>query len=122
MSKDSLLVIDRTYELVKWFLNHLGRFPRSHRYTLGQRIEQRLYDVMEGLIRARYASGRIRSQELASVNLNLEVLRFLTRLADELAMLPHRSHEYAVREMDEVGRMVGGWLKQIQRAERSSTT
>jgi hypothetical protein len=40
MARDELLVIDRTYEFVKWFLNHLAKFPRSHRYGLGQRIEK----------------------------------------------------------------------------------
>ncbi len=35
MAKDELLVIDRTYELLKWFLGRLSKFPRSHRYGLG---------------------------------------------------------------------------------------
>ncbi|MBN1347717.1 MAG: diversity-generating retroelement protein Avd [Phycisphaerae bacterium] len=119
--KDDLLVIDRTYELVRWYLGRLGKFPRSQRYGLGQRIEGRLYDVLEGLIRAKYGSGPVKQATLADVNLNLEVLRMLSRLAHELAVLPHKSHEYAMREMDEIGRMVGGWLKQ-QRDRRASGT
>lgn len=31
MAKDELLVIVRMYELLKWFLNHFSKFPRSHR-------------------------------------------------------------------------------------------
>ena len=114
MTKDELLVIDRTYELVKWFLGHLAKFPRSHRYGLGQRIEARLYDVWEGLIRAKYAAKGSKADELSTVNLDLEVLRMFCRLADELAILPHKSHEYAIRELNEIGRMVGGWRKQQQ--------
>jgi len=38
MAKDELLVIDRTYELLKWFLGRLSKFPRAHRYGLGQQI------------------------------------------------------------------------------------
>jgi len=30
MAKNELLVIDRTYELLKWFLGKLEKFPRSH--------------------------------------------------------------------------------------------
>ncbi|MBN1629411.1 MAG: hypothetical protein JW990_06600 [Thermoleophilia bacterium] len=52
MARDELLVIDRTYELLKWFLGHLGKFPRSHRYGIRQQIEQRLYVVFRGLLRA----------------------------------------------------------------------
>ncbi len=122
MAKDELLVIDRTYELLKWFLGRLEKFPRSHRYGLGQRIEGRLYGIFEGLIRARYAGSPAKTEHLNAINLDLETLRMLTRLAHELRMLPHKSHEYAMREMNDIGRMVGGWLKQQQRKRRSSTS
>ena len=120
MGKDELLVIDRMYELVKWFLGRLAKFPRSHRYGLGQRIEAHLYGIFEELIRAKYAAGPKKTRGLEVANRDLEVLRLLTRLAHELKLLPHKSHEYAIREMNEIGRMVGGWLKQQQSQERSS--
>ncbi len=47
MARDELQVIDRTYELLKRFLKRLEKFPRSHRYGLGQQIEQRLYALLE---------------------------------------------------------------------------
>ena len=121
MAKDELLVINRTYELLKWFLRRLEKFPRSHRYGLGQQIEQRLYAVFDGLMRAKYAAGTDKREALTCVNLELESLRMLCRLAHELGMLPHKSQEYAAREMIEIGRMVGGWLRQQQRKTRSST-
>ena len=82
MAKDELLVIDRTYELVKWFLGRLEKFPRSHRHGLGQRIETRLYVIFEGLIRAKYTARPDKARELAAVNLDLEILRMLSRLFD----------------------------------------
>ena len=121
MAKDELLVIDRMYELLKWFLRRLEKFPRSHRYGLGQQIEQRLYAIFHGLLRAKYAAGTDKRTALADVNLELEWLRMLCRLAHELGMLPHKSQEYAAREMIEIGRMVGGWLKQQQRKAGSLT-
>lgn len=74
--KNELPVIERTYDLMKWFLGRVAKFPRSHRYSLGQRIESRLYDVMEQLIRAKYAERGSKAPHLAAVNLDLEVLRF----------------------------------------------
>jgi hypothetical protein len=38
MAQDELLVIDRAYELVKWYLGRLGKVPRSHGYGLDERI------------------------------------------------------------------------------------
>jgi hypothetical protein len=49
-----LAVIRKTYDLVKWSCGHTSKFPRSHRFVLGERIERRLYDLLETLIQARY--------------------------------------------------------------------
>jgi hypothetical protein len=35
-----------------------GFFPRSHSFTLGERIERRLHDPLEVLIQARYTRQR----------------------------------------------------------------
>ena len=109
-----LLVIDKVYDLVLWSCRHLAGFPRSHRFTLGERMEGQLYDLLETLLRAKYS--REKREFLARANLELEVLRFQLRLARDLRCLPFKSYEHGVRALDEVGRMVGGWLKQARGA------
>jgi len=43
MKKDQeLIVITKTYDLILWSCNHTSRFPRSHRFVLGERIERNL--------------------------------------------------------------------------------
>jgi hypothetical protein len=39
---DELTVITKTYELILWSCNHTGKFPRNHRFVLGERIERNL--------------------------------------------------------------------------------
>jgi hypothetical protein len=41
----------------------------------------------------------------------LEKLRFLFRLAADLHLIDLRRYEYAARAINEVGQLVGGWLK-----------
>jgi hypothetical protein len=53
-----LVVITKAYELVLWSCHHTGRFPRSHRFVLGERMERNLYDLLEALIQARYTRER----------------------------------------------------------------
>jgi hypothetical protein len=112
MATAELAVIQKTYDLVKWSCAHLGKFPRQHRFTLGERIERRLYDLLERLIQARYT--RERADLLRQANLTLEVLRYQVRLAHELRCLGRASYVYASREMVVIGSMVGGWLKQAR--------
>jgi hypothetical protein len=107
--RQELLVITKTYDLIVWSSKHTSRFPRNHRYVLGERLERNLYDLLETLIQARYS--RDRQPLLVQANLTLEVLRFQTRLARDLNCLRMNSYVYAAKAIDEVGRLVGGWLR-----------
>ena len=49
---------------------------------LGDRIQTTLYDILDGLIRARYAREKI--DMLESLNVELAVLRYQTRLCQDL--------------------------------------
>src|SRR3954449_13404962 len=114
---EELTVITKTYDLILWSCNHTSRFPRNHRFVLGERIERNLYGLLEILIAARYTKNRQRLLEDA--NLTLEVLRFQMRLAKDLQCLKVESYGFAARSIDEIGRLVGGWLR--SRPEASGT-
>jgi len=104
-----LAVITKTYDLILWSCNHTSRFPRNHRFVLGDRIERNLYGLLETLIAAKYTKDRRRLLEDA--NLSLEILRFQMRLAKDLQCLKVESYAFAAKSIDEVGRLVGGWLR-----------
>ena len=109
MATGELAVIQKTYDLVRWACAHTAKFPRSHRFVLGERIERRLYDLLELLIQARYT--RDRRDLLRRAKLCLEVLRYQVRLAHDLQCLRTASYEHAARLLHEIGAMVGGWLR-----------
>jgi hypothetical protein len=79
---EDLVVITKTYDLILWSCNHTSKFPRNHRFVLGERIERNLYTPLETLIRAKYTKNRQRLLEEA--NLTLEILRFQMRPAKDL--------------------------------------
>ncbi len=72
-----LTVITKAYDLILWSCNHTSKFPRNHRFVLGERIERNRYDVLELLIRAKYTKHR--QELLEQANLVLEILRFPSR-------------------------------------------
>jgi hypothetical protein len=110
MARDQeLIIITKTYDLILWSCQHTGRFPRNHRFVLGERIERNLYDLLETLIKARYT--RQRQPLLEQANLTLEILRFQMRLAKDLECLKTNSYAFAAQAIDEIGKLVGGWLK-----------
>src|SRR5260370_17291173 len=105
MKKDQeLIVITKTYDLILWSCNHTGKFPRNHRFVLGERIERNLYDLLEILIRAKYT--RNRQQLLEQANLVLEILRFQIRLAKDLQCLKVESCGFPAKALYHLGQLI----------------
>lgn len=44
---DGVNAITKTYDLLKWLMPTVSKFPRDKRFTLGERIENKLLTVME---------------------------------------------------------------------------
>jgi hypothetical protein len=40
-----LPVIQKTHDLIQWYVPILNRLPKAHKFTLGDRIVSKLYDV-----------------------------------------------------------------------------
>ena len=106
---EELPVIRAAQEFVVWLIPKIGKFPRDLRFTVGEKIERQGLAVLEGLIRARYA--RQRTPMLDAVNVDLEVLRFLLRIAHDLRALPTKSYGEACGRLLDIGKQVGGWRK-----------
>jgi 23S rRNA-intervening sequence protein len=108
-SKRTGAAIEAHHRFLLWLAPTLEKFPRSHKFTVGDRIETLALDVLEALIEATYT--RDRAQHLRRANLGIEKLRFLLRLAADLKLLDRRRYEHAARTLDETGRLIGGWIK-----------
>jgi hypothetical protein len=106
-------VVEHAHALLAWAVPAVGKFSRAYRFTLGERIERRLYDLLELLIRATYAAKPEKRALLLEANVTLEVLRHELRIAFGFRLLSQGQLEHATRLADAVGRQVGGWLKRL---------
>ena len=107
--------LEATYQFLLWLVPNVEKFPRSQKFLLGDRIQATALGILEGLVEATYSRSRTRS--LGQVNVALEKLRFLLRLAHDLRHLDVRRYEFAARSVDDIGRSVGGWLKAHEAAQ-----
>lgn len=101
--------LEKAYQFMLWLIPTIEKFPRSQRFLLGDRIQSAGLDVISSLVEATYT--RNRAPLLRTVNVKLETLRVLLRLATDLELLDLRRYEHAARSIDEIGRLVGGWIK-----------
>ena len=83
--------------------------PRSHRFTLGDRIYSQSLDLVTSLTQATFSRDKSRALETASERVNS--LRILLRLSQDLKLLSFDSYLHATGRLDEIGRMIGGWRR-----------
>ncbi len=110
-NQKELVVIQLTYDLVKWYVPIINRLPRDHRFALGDRLVSGLYDLLEGLVRARYSKLNERTERLRELNSSLEVLRYQTRLLREFDLISVERYEYVFRAFNAIGVKLGAWIK-----------
>ncbi len=113
MAKTEFLVIQRSYDFTKWLLQHTQKFPKSLRFSLAVRMENRMLEALESAVVANMKRDKLTL--LARADEALESLRILVRLSFEMKVLAANSYEYAARELDEIGKLLGGWIRQQSR-------
>jgi hypothetical protein len=107
-----LSVIEKTHDCIKWYVPILERLPKTHKFTLSDRIVNRLYDLLEGLIEAKYSKNKL--SLLKALNLHIDILLHQTRLLQEFELISVKRYEYASQLIKEIGLELGKWIKQQQ--------
>jgi hypothetical protein len=102
-------VVEKHYRLILWMLPKIANFPKDQRFLLADRIERVLLDILEMLIESVYSKDR--RAVLIKVNLKLDVLRFMMRIARDMKYVNINAYDYFCQSVLEIGRMVGGWMK-----------
>ena len=106
-------IITKTYDLLLYLIPQLAKFPRDQKFILADRIETLLLDFLEDIIQAYYSKEKIPFLEKG--NIHLERIRILIRLSHDLKIINHSRYELISVQINELGKMVGGWRKAIVR-------
>ena len=114
-SNELPVVVQKAYELSLWLVRKVENFPRSYRFSVGDRLVHGVLDLLLRLVDAAYS--RDKAGILTEVNGMLNRMRFLLRLAKDLNLLTVDSYGHAAERLEEIGRMVGGWRKASVAAE-----
>ena len=92
----------------------MNTLPRAYKFSLGDRIQNQLLDLLEQLIEAVYLPAKQKIPVLQKVNRCLEKLRVLFRLLFDFQCISFKKHLYFVEKLNEIGRMTGGWIKSLR--------
>ena len=105
---EEFTIFTKYYSFFKYYLDRVEHFPRVSKFTIGDRIVTILCDIQEEIIESIYIKDRYKI--LKKINLDLEKLRIYTRISSEKQYISIKQHEYIAKEVNEIGKMIGGWL------------
>lgn len=107
-------ILRKTLDLYKAIYALRVSVSKQDRYTLWLRVENSCLDVVEGLLQstALYKGEKLPALNVVSTKLNL--LRFFVRLARETRVIDTKKYILLQQPIDEIGRMLGGWIKSVK--------
>jgi len=100
------------YKTLDWILLTIENFPKKARFSVASRLVDHSLDIIEFIVDAIYMKNRIHS--LDKINICLEKLRILFRISQDRKYITLKQYEFISKEINEAGKMVGGWRKKIK--------
>ncbi|MEK7607452.1 MAG: four helix bundle protein [Patescibacteria group bacterium] len=88
---------------------------RLDRITIGEKIDGIFLALLELIFRACFAPDKFEKLSLVSGAISkCDILKFFLQIGWEHKIIDHKKYSTLILELDHVGRMLGGWKKNIQ--------
>ena len=105
----------RTKESYKIWHKYLENISKVDRYTIGIKIDDIFLSLLELIFRATFACDKFEKLSLVSQAIGKsDLLKFFLQIGWEHKVLDHATYGNIILQLDEVGRMLGGWKKSLQ--------
>jgi hypothetical protein len=106
---DDLKIRQKAEDMIAYAYIVLHQFPKTERHVLNQEVRQTMWRLLHLIVlcNKRY----YKKTTMQDLDAELDLLRSQVRIAQTLKYLSFKSYETWSRKIDEIGRMVGGWIK-----------
>lgn len=111
--RNNLTIIQKlvgVYKLWHEFLNH---FHKQSRYTLGEKIDNLFIEIIELVFTAIHLSKDQKFPYLQKASIKLDILKFFVQMTWEMGILDNKKYVLLSEDLEEIGKMLGGWLRQF---------
>lgn len=108
------LVLVRAKEAYQSWHSSITNLKRVDRYTIGAKVDDIFLSLLELIFKGCFAYDKFEKLSLVSQAIaKADLLKFLLQLSWEHKVIDHKSYGALILLLDEVGRMLGGWKKNL---------
>ena len=102
-----------------WF-GYFQKLPKIHRYTLGLRIDNLFVEIIENLSSASFSKS---PEKQDFINLSIrknDTLKVLMMILWETKSIDDKKYILLSKQLDEIGKMLGGWISHLHKQNSPS--
>ena len=88
-----------------------SNYPKSQRFLLCQDTQRKTWELLDLAVRC--MKGYMQKSTLTNMDILVEELRWRIRDSYNLEYISMHRYTVWIAQIDEIGRMIGGWMKKI---------
>lgn len=85
------------------------KFPKTEKYTLGEKIEENLLTVLISIVEAGHAKKQYKIAPIEHALTKTECVKILIRLAAAINLITEKQYLSFQERIHRIGQMLGGW-------------
>ena len=102
--------IAAAYSLWHDYMKNLGK---TSRYTLGEKIDDFFLEVIELVYIASFMPKERKLPYLEKAIVKLDLVKLFLQITWEIKSIDTKKYVTISEKLDEIGRMLGGWVRQV---------
>lgn len=110
---DEFLLLQKILDMMEYAYVALRQFPKSEKYALATDIKHCMNLILGYAIAAR--KHYYKKTTLQNMDVEIAKLRVFIRLSYRLRFIDMQKYEIWSKMVDEIGKMLGGWLKTVKK-------
>ena len=114
MNDFDIPIFKKSYDLYKTFNEYRKLVPKQDRFTVFERSECSILDVLESIMKASGEQKKEKLPTLEKASLKLNMLRVFIRLMKDTKTIDAKKYMILESVIDEIGRMLGGWIRSVK--------
>ncbi len=102
-------IFTKLYEFYNTLTHTIVSFPKTKRYTLGQKLDNITLEMMELLFAIPISENKVTI--LKRISIKLDLLKVLLRLGKDSQAITDKKYINLQALLQEIGKMLGGWIR-----------
>ncbi|MFC1612369.1 four helix bundle protein [Patescibacteria group bacterium] len=108
-----LPLLKKTKNFYLLWYNYYRILPKEHRYTLGQKIDALLVEIIEAIVIASFLRSEEKQPYVKVAIRKTDTLKIFLMILWETKSLNDKKYIFLSENLVEIGKMLGGWNGQL---------